>query len=429
MSTTRRSRFRAGVRVRGSVVGVTAGEGAHDDRLDAVIVGGGASGLSLACHLAAAGWRGQALVIDDDSTPLEVRAWAYWSCGDGLLDPAASPGVDRLWVRAPGTERMLRLARYRYRTITGRRLSATTDEFLTTAPQTRRVRGTVTAITEDADGASVAFEVPDGATTQYLTVHARWVFDSVGPGSTVADRTTSAHLDFVGHHVESDTDAFDPAAPTLMDFRTSQSAGLSFVYVLPTSPRTALVERTRFVVPRSDGGAPDPAEHAAALDRYLREEVGIASYRVTGTELGAIPLLTTAPVAPTSAVVPIGARAGRVRASTGYGYTRIQRHSAAIARSLVRHGHPFDVAPPNRWHRRLDASLLAVVHDEPEALFGVLTRLFAANPPDRVLSFLDEDTSVRDELRLFRTLPVAPFGRTLLRRLSRRPAGRGATTG
>lgn len=100
MSTTRRPRSRTGVRARGSVVGVTAGEGARDDRLDAVIGGGGASGLSLACHLAAAGWLDHVLVIDDGSIPLEVRGWVYWSRGDGLLDPAASPGVVPIGARA-----------------------------------------------------------------------------------------------------------------------------------------------------------------------------------------------------------------------------------------------------------------------------------------------------------------------------------------
>ena len=110
-------------------------------------------------------------------------------------------------------------------------------------------------------------------------------------------------------------------------------------------------------------------------------------------------------------VLAIGARGGLVKASTGYAYQRIQRDSAAIAASLMRHGHPFGGPPPHRRHRLLDAVLLEVLDRDPSRLEQVFARLFAANPVDRVLRFLDEDTTVRDELRLIASLPPAPFVR------------------
>ena len=110
-------------------------------------------------------------------------------------------------------------------------------------------------------------------------------------------------------------------------------------------------------------------------------------------------------------VLAIGARGGLVKASTGYAYQRIQRDSAAIAASLARCGHPFDLPRPRRRHPVLDAVLLDVLDRQPAQLERAFARLFLANPAERVLRFLDEETSVRDELRLIASLPPLPYVR------------------
>jgi len=224
-------------------------------------------------------------------------------------------------------------------------------------------------------------------------------------------------LAFTGRRVETSTDAFDPDVPTLMDFRTPQGGGLAFVYVLPSSPRTALVEHTRFTT--APGRAPRRDE--AALDTYLRDVLAVGAHRVLGTEHGVIALRTARPPRPGRHVVPIGAPAGMVRPSTGYGYARIQRHSAALTRSLVSHGHPFDVPAPSVRHRALDTVLLEAIRREPARVIDVFERMFTANDGDRVLAFLDGATSVGQELALIRTLPPRPFLRALGRVLT--PAG------
>lgn len=387
---------------------------------DAVIVGGGAAGLSLACHLAAGGWAArEVLVIDDAVVRPEQRAWAYWSRGDGLLDARAGAAYDCLWVRAPGWEARLPLAPYRYLSLTGRDLERAVVDHFAGAPGFRRVTGTVRAIAEDDDGARVAVENP--GTPGLEEVRATWVFDSVGiearPAPAVVPR-----LEFLGHRIRTDGDAFDAGAPTLMDFRTDATGGLAFVYVLPTSARTALVEHTRFTFPPVDGGRRVPDDGAARrsaeelLARYLGEQ-GIGEHRLLGVEEGTIPLVATAPPGPTAHVVPIGAHGGMIKASTGYGFGRIQRHAAAIAGSLGRRGHPFDVPVSRRRHRVLDAVLLDVVRDRPAQAVEAFVRLFGGNPLDRVLAFLDEETTLREEWALVRTLPQRPFVGAFVRSL------------
>ncbi len=116
-------------------------------------------------------------------------------------------------------------------------------------------------------------------------------------------------------------------------------------------------------------------------------------------------------------MVPIGNRGGLLKASTGYAYARIQRDSAAIARSLVRDGHPFDRPKTRARHRFLDATLLELIRTDPRAVEVAFAELFSRNPADLVLRFLDEDTTVTEEVRLLRTLPPRPFLRAAAGRL------------
>ncbi len=399
------------------------------DRVDAVIVGGGASGLALAGHLATTSWRDRrVLVVDDGSLPLDARSWAYWSDAPSPLDwvdRAAGRAFDRFWIKSGSGERLVRLDRYRYRVVRGPDLERAVDAVLCAAPGFDRIAGHVSAV---RDGQEQAAVVVDGD-----TVHADWVFDSVGvtqdlafaPAvAPVADpgSSTTLELAFTGRQVETDTDAFDPEAPTLMDFRTGQGRAVAFVYVLPTSARSGLVEHTRFArcpgpQPRPTGRAgldPDP-DADAALDAYLRDVLGVDRLRLLSVERGVIPLRPRRLLRTGRRVVPIGTPAGMVKPSTGYAYARIQRQAEALAWSLATANHPFDVQGPAPRFALLDRILLDVISHEPQCVVRAFEQLFRHNPGDRVLAFLDERTNRAEELALIRCLPKAPFLRAARR--------------
>ncbi len=390
------------------------------DRFDAVIVGAGAAGLSLACHLAHAGWGHDVLLVDDGTHPLDQRSWAWWTKGDGLLDSAASTVVNRLKVAGRGWGRSMELAPYSYRRISGLELSATADRLIGARPGYRRVEGSVRAIVQQGDSCRVGIDLLESGGTRTVDISARWVFDSVGPGTSSTAPTSAAQLDFFGVYVECLTDTFEPDTATLMDFRTDQSAGVAFMYVLPTSARSALVERTVFAHPRGDDRSLAESHHEELVAEYLTQCLGAGSYRVTGRETGVIPLDRRPRATPMGSVIPIGARAGMVKASTGYGFERIQRDSAAIASCLSQGRSPTHAVPTHRWNRALDSALLRVVRDDPADALTFFESLLTRNPVQRVLAFLDEEASLRSQLQLFATLPLAPFARTQMRAVTPR---------
>lgn len=371
-----------------------------------LVAGGGLAGLSAVAHLAAEpGFRGSVHVVDDGARRTGHGDWAFWSDRPGLLDPAASARFDRLRVCAGGHERIVGLGGYTYRQVRDTDLAATVRGIVGDDPRFTTSRGRVESI---GCGARGAVAVVDGRAEG-----ADVVLDGVlGPGPAAVP---DARLVFRGWRVRTAVPVFDPAVPTLFDFRTPQGPGASFVYVLPRGPREALVEHTTFAP--AGGPVPGPAAQDDGLAGYLHDVLGAGDgYTVEGVEAATLPL-SAAPVARRRGpVLAIGVAGGLLKASTGYAYSRIQRDSAAIARSLAVHGHPFDLPRPHPRHRRYDGALLGAVAARPALLEEAFDALFRGPQVDDVLRFLDEDTGLAAEARLFARLPAAPLVAALTRR-------------
>ncbi|EME55091.1 lycopene cyclase family protein [Amycolatopsis decaplanina] len=363
-----------------------------------LIAGGGLSGLSLVAHLVARPEPlGPIVVVDDGRRPLATVGWASWSAEPGLLDEAVSRTFDRLRVHAAGRSRIVGLGRYKYRFVRGDDLAAAVTKSAERHGDVVFRPGRITEIRQAGEGAEA---VVDGE-----SLRADWVFDSVlRPGPAQVD----GWLIFRGWHVCTAGPAFDSAVPTFFDFRTSQGRAASFVYVLPRGPQEALVEHTSFAPPHSQG-VPRPKEQRSALREYLSTVLGLRDYTVTREESASLPLFASAVDRRCGSILAIGTKAGLVKASTGYAFHRIQADSAAIARSLAVRGHPFDLPRPKPRHLLFDATLLDVVAREPAQLERVFAALFDRSSAEPVLRFLDEESSLAQEAKLFVRLPPSLY--------------------
>ncbi|MBN1771032.1 MAG: Lycopene cyclase [Deltaproteobacteria bacterium] len=371
------------------------------ERYELVIVGGGLSGLSLAHALLRSPCSGRSLlVVDRNPHDDEQRTFSYWSRAPTPFDELAIRSWDRWLVRGAGYERRVDLGAYRYRTVRGADFQRAVRPALRAHPTAELIEGDVREVRDGRERAAVRIGE--------RWVEADWVFDSrPGPGDfRRPDGGVLLRQRFKGWVVETPGDAFDPEAPTFFDFRVPQRGAARFCYVLPYGARRALVE---YVVYGPD--APDED-----LRAYLEETLGVRDYRIAFEEHGVSPLSVRREGRRRGRrVLWIGVHGGRLKASTGYGYTRIQRDAAAIVRSLERRGHPFAL-PRESWsYRFLDALMLRVMARHGERVAEVFGAMFSRNPTARVLRFLDEEASALEALRLALTLPIGPFVRTLLR--------------
>jgi lycopene beta-cyclase len=317
------------------------------ERYDFVIAGGGLSGLSLAYHLAHSPLGDKSILIVDQSPKSQNdRTWGFWSDRPTPFEAI----VDRSWSRlrfiTPGLERVADLGAYRYKVIRGLDFYNFVRDDLAARDNITFKRGRVRRI---EDGPEEAHVVIDDQ-----TVGAKWVFDSCyGRADTQTDPSRYHHLNlhFAGWEIQTDEPAFDPDVATLMDFRAPQEGETRFFYLLPFDERQALVEYTIFskaVLGRGD--------NEEALRRYIKEQLGIETYEVVRREKGNIPITDQPfPRQLGRRVMSVGARAGRIKPTTGYAFTRIQADSAAIVDSLFRVSHPFDVPVDSYRYRLCDS--------------------------------------------------------------------------
>lgn len=368
-------------------------------RFDFLIAGGGVSGLSLACHLARAFPGRSIAVVDKNPRDLDKRNLSYWSRRPTLWDAHARGDWSRLVVRTDRFDRTFELGEYRYRSVRGADFAAAAHRLLEQHPAVSRVEAEVTELRDDSRGAALA------AGGEWL--EGEWLFDGrlLAEDAQARPGRVLLRQHFLGWEVETERDAFDTAAPTFLDFRVGQEGATRFFYVLPFSPRHALVELV------AHGEAPDEA----MLAEHLAHRLGVEAYRTVAVESGASPL-TDRPFRRRlgARTLAIGVHGGRLKASTGYAFTRIERDSEAIVASLRRHGHPFDLPRDRRLFRLLDTLLLRVMQRSPPRIAGAFEGLFGRNPIARVLRFLDEEATLGEVLRVGWSMPALPFLAELL---------------
>ncbi|AXI76572.1 lycopene cyclase family protein [Peterkaempfera bronchialis] len=372
---------------------------------EVVIIGAGAAGLSLARRLAATRPAGPVVLLEPPDGPLRspVRTWCWWEAADGgEYDAAVRASWDRIAVHGPAGERVeAPLAPLRYKMLRSDDFETLVAGELAGHPAVHRLPGAVTAVHDGPRAAEVVADTPGGV----LRLRARWVFDSRPPRELPPARTRLLQH-FRGWFVRTAEAAFDPAVALLMDFRVPQpSGGLAFGYVLPTGPRGALVEYTRFSADLLGRDAYD-----AALDRYVREVLGLGRFRTTGTEQGAIPMTDGAfPRRVGARVFRIGTAGGATRPATGYTFSAIQRQSRGIAQAYAAGRVPVPPPPHRRRHLTMDAALLRALDRGRLDGAAYFTGLFRSHPPGRLLRFLDGGSTLREEAMVGLRGPVVPM--------------------
>lgn len=365
---------------------------------EVVIVGAGAAGLGLAVRLAAAGVPG--VVLLQSPRPAAERTWCSWRASSVAWVGAVSHRWDRAEVFGPDGRRLpLDLAPYRYEMVRSRDFEQWA--VLRLGGVERRDEH-VLDVRDGADEASVVTETGE--------LRARWVVDT-RPTRPVRTGRTSLLQHFRGWRVRTAADAFDPAVAGLMDFRVPQRRGaVCFGYVLPTSAREALVEYTEF-----SRTALSVEQYEAALAAYCTGVLGLGAFEVDEVEQGAIPM-TDAPYARRvgARVLRLGAAGGATRPSTGYTFTAAQRQAAAVADALIAGRDPTPPAAYSRRHLWMDAVMLRALDTGRVDGAAFFSQLFARQPTERVLRFLDGTTTLREDLAVMRAAPLGPMVRTAL---------------
>lgn len=215
---------------------------------------------------------------------------------------------------------------------------------------------------------------------------------------------------FIGREVRL-TEPHGLTVPTIMDATVDQHDGYRFIYLLPFSEDTLLIEDTRY----ADGEALDPDELHAAIDRYA-EDRGWKVAELLRDEDGVLPILMAWdfkrfwPVS--DPVGRSGLRAGLFQPTTGYSLPQAVALADAIANrwpmngvQLARFTRTFTIGFCRRtaFYRLLNRMLFRV--GRPEHRYRVL-QIFYALPESLITNFYATKLTLRQKIRILGNKPL-----------------------
>jgi lycopene beta-cyclase len=335
------------------------------------------------------------LLIDKDPKHANDRTWCFWQKEKGLFESIVSKQWERLWFYAEDLSSQLHIEPYQYKMIRG-------IDFYEYCLKIISQQKNFEILFEKVD--EVFSNGETGVIVNGQRIYADYVFNSIlfeKPRLEKTDYWLLQH--FKGWVIETSDNFFDEDKATLMDFRIDQSLGTAFCYVLPLNSKKALIEYTLFS-PESL----QQEEYDEGLRFYISNALKIPSYTILEKEFGVIPMTNFKFPPGQNNIVNLGTAGGQTKGSSGYTFNFIQKHSSAIVDALVQTGHPF-IEPPSRRFNFYDSVLLKVLSDNAVSGKKVFTALFKNNPVYEVLKFLDNETSLREELKIISSLPTLPF--------------------
>lgn len=336
------------------------------------------------------------LIVDREEKNKNDRTWCFWEEEPGLFEPVVHQKWKKVWFHGNNFSRLLSLQPYEYKLIRGIDFYDHCFKVIRQQANVDIVFGEVKAIANGKEGTSL--EVNEKKYT------AGYIFNSLFFDKPVLKNKEYWLLQhFKGWLIETAQPHFSTGEATLMDFRVSQRHGTSFVYVMPFSPTKALVEYTLFTERLLE-----PPQYDEGLREYLTKFLNTGPYKILDEEFGVIPMTNHRFAVADSNIINIGTAGGQTKASSGYTFRFIQKHSAAIVEKLAAGKYPA-VTPGKKRFYFYDSVLLNILYHKKLAGDKIFTSFFKKNKPRRLLRFLDNESSFGEELKIISSLPVWPF--------------------
>lgn len=371
---------------------------------DYIITGAGCAGLSLLMRLMEDPFFSEKRILIIDASPKQSndRTWCFWEAGTGLFETIVKHSWAKVQFASDHFSGLLQLDPYQYKMIEGIDFYQMVLNKASSFPNIQFLQETVLKIMDGAAHITVSTASGD--------VKAHFVFNSIpafASSKTVPGKKGQYHLlqHFKGWVIETREPVFDPAIATLMDFQVDQSAGTTFMYVMPTSSTRALVEYTLF----SEALLPEKA-YGKALRDYISDKLKIRNYQITHEEFGIIPMTNQSFPLQEGRLVQMGGAGGQIKGSSGYAFQFIQKRTSDIVAGLKK-GHSYfnHKGLKQIMGEFYDTVLLHVLVKRKMNGDQIFSQIFEKNPPASVLRFLDNESALLEDLKIMNSVPTRIF--------------------
>ena len=365
--------------------------------IDYLFAGAGASAILLLMSLDERGMlHGKnIIIIDPDNKLKNDKTYCFWENSEDLIVKRCKHLINHQWEKVSvnsNKPQLLHPMKYFYISSFDlyKELQRIIEKY-----NILRIHQPVLALKKSEHGVAVI--------TNDDTFLSKTVFDSRPPYYLNLKKNESHLLQsFLGYVIEVENKLSDYNCVDLMDFDVEQNEYTQFVYILPFSENKLLVELTRFGVSQLMQKEAEPI-----LDNYITKRFG--TYKIAAIEIGNIPMSNADIITDNIPnVISIGGRSGAIKPSTGYAFKNMFKHAENIANSL-QNMHQLKVTNNAGRFKFYDRLLLLILRNDPPSGKNIFETLFKKNDAKNVLNFMDEKTSIFQDIKILSSLPFKPF--------------------
>ena len=345
------------------------------------------------------------LLLDENAKKDNDRTWCFWDKEDALWKDIIFKKWDLALFADKNFKRDLILKPYQYNQIRGLDFYNLIFETISKQENITFFNEKVTNINELETHVFVA-TTTHNFTTDYLlnSIYNKAIVESQHQYPVLQQH-------FIGWFIKTNQDVFNSEQATFMDFSVAQKGNTRFMYVLPTSKTEALIEYTLF-----SKNLLETKEYENEIINYI-EKLGIQNYEIVEKERGKIPM-TVFPFwkKNTKRVLNIGTAGGWTKASTGYTFKNSDKKSTALVGFMQTKNNFKNFYKKNKfWF--YDLLLLDILDRQNEVGSEIFSSLFKKGNPTLIFKFLDEETSLLEDLQVILKCPKWLFIKAVFKRI------------
>ena len=375
---------------------------------DYIIIGAGAAGLMLADAMIKDSFFNDKsiLILDKDAKKSNDRTWCFWEKGEGQFDELVHKKWNQVYFSGKQFSKRYSINPYRYKMIRGIDFYESIFSKIKASSNITFQQEEVTSVEDNGQNTVVS--------TAKNTFLGKQAFNSIFSYKMVTHQKKYPVLQqhFIGWLVKTKESIFDIDQATYMDFSIAQKGNTRFMYVLPYAKNKALIEYTLF--------SEDlllKEEYELAIKNYLKNDLAISQFEIEETEMGSIPMTCyDFQENHTKNIRYIGTAGGWAKPSTGYTFASTSRKIPVLVDYIKSKKSLQNLNFKNRfWF--YDMLFLDVLFKDNANGYQIFEALFKNRNPQLIFKFLDEQTSVWEDLKYIWACPKMPFIKALIRRL------------
>jgi len=346
------------------------------------------------------------LLVDKEAKTKNDRTWCFWEKQDGFFESIVHKKWDTISFLSDSFSSDMNIAPYKYKMI------RSIDFYQHCFSEIKQKKNIDILYGEITQALIHKEKITIHVNGEELHLDNAIIFNSILPKEPNTPGIINLLQHFKGWVIETSQAAFDLTKAIFMDFRVGQKGDTTFAYLLPLSTTKALVEYTMF-----SKEIVEDAVYEAELKNYIENILGLKEYRIIEKEFGVIPMTNRKFSFYESDHYNIGTAGGQTKASSGYTFQFIQKQSQIIVGSLIKGSSLKQIPTTTKRFRFYDNTLLHILYHRKLQGKDIFTRMFAKNDPIQVLKFLDNESTLTEELKIISTLQTFPFLKAALKQI------------